>query len=186
MRPWFKNHEAPLPDKIAAACSWPKTGGRGLKGDRIAGQCFAKSWNKEGITHVIVSPVLDEPVRVLDVLLHELCHAAVGVEAKHGKPFRDLAIKKFGLSGKVTATIAEEGTDIHKQLTELARKLGPYPHSAMSGSEPGKKKRPPGGGWVKLVSENDEGYILRISPVAYREHGVPTDPWGDPMKEESQ
>lgn len=180
MRPWFVEAGHPLPDKLQVGVSWPKSGGR-QTGTAI-GQCFGKSWTKDGTIHCIVSPLLgDDPVRVLDVLLHELCHAALPMEVKHGKPFRDLAIKHFGLEGKVTATHAEKGTPCHDKLSKLSQELGPYPHSAMTGLGEGKKKRPPAGGWVKFESVSDDTYIVRVSPKALAQWGAPLDPDGDEM-----
>ncbi len=116
---------------------------------------------------------------MLDILLHELIHAQVGCEAGHKGPFKKL-MKEFGLVGKATATYAEEGSDLWRQLSHISEQLGPYPHKAM---QPMKKTKERGsmGGWVRLQSEHDEAYKVLCSPKMLDEHGVPLDPWGDKM-----
>lgn len=174
MRPWFLAAGAPLPERVQVGVSWPKAA-RGSAND-VIGQCFSASWTRDDTVHAIVSPVLGNPVRVLDVLLHELCHAATP-GTKHGKPFRDLAQRHFGLAGKVTSTFAAPGSAIWDRLRALSFQLGPYPHSKMvSGS--GGPKKPAMGGWVRYRSPTIEGYTVVVSPKMVEEHGAPLDPAG--------
>jgi hypothetical protein len=56
---------------------------------------------------IMISPVLDDPMRVAGVLAHELVHATVGTQHGHKGPFAKLA-KKIGLEGKMTATTEGE------------------------------------------------------------------------------
>jgi hypothetical protein len=169
-----KMHE--LPRKLQCSCGFP------YKSREAIGQCWSPKLSADGTTQVFVSPCQDEPVRVLDILLHELIHAAVGTEEGHRGEFKRVATA-LGLSGKMTATIAEPGSELHARLSRIARDLGPYPHKAVNkdaGGE-GKKKKKKGGGWVRLMSESEPEYRVVISPRQLDEHGVPTDPWGDPM-----
>lgn len=118
---------------------------------------------------------------MLDILLHELIHAAVGTEEGHRGEFKRVALA-LGLQGKMTATIAEPGTELHGKLSRIARELGPYPHKALNkntGTE--KRKKEKKGGWVRLMSETENEYRVVISPKQLEEHGVPRDPWGDEM-----
>lgn len=174
MRPWLAEIGVVLPDSIATSVGFAKYGP-----PRSIGQCWNPSSTPGGVTSVFICPTLSEPVKVLDVLLHELVHAGVGTEAGHKGLFVK-AVRQLGLKGKPTATYAEEGGALYAKLHELAVELGPYPHSPIIKSGP---KRAPGGGWVKLMSIQDENYIIRISPKAFKENGVPTDPWGEKMVE---
>lgn len=148
---------------------------------KAIGQCFGPSWTgQEGVQAIFICPTLtaEQPVRILDVLLHEMIHAKVGCEHGHKKPFVDLA-RKVGLKGKPTATFAEEETELFAALEKIADKLGEYPHVQMKGKVGPTK--PPAGGWIKFFSENDEEYILRISPKSLENHGAPRDFAGDEM-----
>jgi hypothetical protein len=125
MRPLFKQHGFPLPRKIKVTCGWPsKSAGRSSK--RRVGECWDKSASAAGNTEISISPVLDNPIQVLDVLVHELVHAAVGTACGHKGPFRTLALA-LGLEGRMTATTA--GPELKKHLKVIAKTLGKYPHS---------------------------------------------------------
>ena len=50
------------------------------------------------INYIFISPSLDDPVEVLDTLVHELAHAVDDCEHKHGKEFAEIA-KLVGLEG---------------------------------------------------------------------------------------
>ena len=65
-------------------------------------------------------------MRILDILLHELIHARLPDGAGHNKDFRTW-MKKLGLKGKPTATIAEKGSPLYDKLKEIVEKLGPLP-----------------------------------------------------------
>ena len=176
MSSWFSEVDAPEPKKLQFAVGFPKY----CKPNAI-GQCWDKIASEDKEHHnIFVSPVLADPVEVLGVVLHEQVHASVGVEHGHKKPFKDV-VKKLGLAGKATATFVELDSPLHKRMLELVEKIGPYPHVKMALRR--GKKRPPGGGWIKFVSTNNDKYILRLSPVAFKEAGAPMDPWGDEMQE---
>jgi hypothetical protein len=102
---------------------------KGARGRRRAiGQCWPSVVAKDGKSHLFVSPELEDAARVLDVLLHELLHAAVGCEAGHKAPFAHAA-KACGLVGPWTATTA--GEDLTPRLNAIAVQLGAYPHGAL-------------------------------------------------------
>lgn len=172
MRPWMAEKDLKIEVKILFSAGWPKYGA-----PKSIGQCWSPTASDGQTAHIFICPTLgDDPVQVLHILLHEMIHASVGCECGHKGPF-SRAAKAMGLQGKPTATYAEPGTPLHGQLEVLAEELGPYPHVILRKPT---KKRPAGGGWVKLESVNDPEYILRISPVA-AESGMPVDPWGDEM-----
>lgn len=173
MAPWFKEHGAKMPKKYYVTCGWNKG-----SSDKGIGQCFSPECCEEGVPHMSVSPCQGDPMRVLDILLHEMVHAAVGIECGHKGEFKRVA-QAFGLEGKMTATFVTPGTDLYKRLEEVNKQLGPYPHSALRA--PAKKKGKGGSGWLRMVSETDETYKVVISPKTLEEHGAPLDPWGVEM-----
>lgn len=166
-----------MPRKWACSCGFP------YKSREAIGQCWPPSVSADGTTHMFVCPTQAEPVRVLDILLHEMGHAAVGCDKGHGKEFR-MFCREVGLEGKVTATIASPGTQLHAELAIIARELGPYPHAAIVKGGPGQKspRKKKAGGWVRLVSPENEDYKVVISPRQLEEHGAPQDPWGNEME----
>ena len=111
-------------------------GSRGGNGKTI-GQCWSEkcSADKERC-HIFVHPELVDSVRVLDVLLHELVHAAVGTECGHRGAFRKVAVA-VGLEGKMTATVA--GDDLTERLNRIVDSIGDYPHVKLSSSSAAKK-----------------------------------------------
>lgn len=172
-----------LPEKgVQVSVGFPRT-----KIKTAIGVCHSPGWTKDGVTHIFISPVLgDTDERILDVLLHELVHATVGCEHGHKAPFKKV-VRALGLEGKVTATYVTEGSELHGKILTIADKIGRFPHSVMSmPADETAKKRKPGGGWIKLISPQDESYILRISAKALSENGPPSDPWGNVMTQEGE
>jgi hypothetical protein len=154
--------------KVRCSCGWTAKG-------KAIGVC-----HPPGTTELFICPTIAEPVRVLDILLHELGHAYCGNAVAHKAPFARL-MREFGLEGKPTATIATPGTECHAKLARIAENLGPYPHAAMTKvRKTGSKKVE----WVKLVSPIDPDYKFSV-PLnpSIEEHGFPKDPWGNQMEE---
>jgi hypothetical protein len=165
-----------MPEHWKISVSFAKTSG----GHRAIGQCWPPERAADGkTTHILVCPTMDasDPVRVLDIVLHEMGHAAVGCEHAHKKAFRDF-VKAVGLDGKVTATYATPGSELHVRLGDMAARLGAYPHPAL---KPVEKVKPAGGGWVRYESVGIPGYKVVVSPKMVDEHGAPRDPEGDEM-----
>jgi predicted RNA-binding Zn-ribbon protein involved in translation (DUF1610 family) len=100
------------------------------KGGKAIGQCWTIPGDKG--SHVFVHPCLDEPVRVLDVLLHELIHASVGLKCGHRGRFKHVATQ-VGLVGEMTATVAGEA--LEATLKGLAEDLGAFPHRKLDPTE---------------------------------------------------
>ena len=100
------------------------------------GQAWTRDAVPDGRAQVYISPVLQDPLRVLDVLVHELGHVK-HPEAKHGKVFKRY-MKLVDLEGKATATKA--GPQLTAVLKRVALELGPYPHVELVPSK-GEKKQ---------------------------------------------
>jgi SprT-like family len=121
LRPKFVEAQLDLPELLRVAAGWPSRGGTSEK-KRVIGQCWKAEAATDNVTQIFISPWLSEPIQVLETLVHELIHAALP-EAKHGADFKD-AMKKIGLVGKATATVA--GPDLKTFLEHLAADLGDY------------------------------------------------------------
>jgi SprT-like family len=91
------------------------------------GQCWATSASADGHAEIFVSPELGkgQDTRIVGIAAHELVHATVGLEAKHGKLFKRCA-NAVSLTGRMTAT--EESLEFETWVRDVVvRKLGPYP-----------------------------------------------------------
>ena len=53
------------------------------------GQCWPRERSGDGVNEIFISPKLDEPVQLLDTLVHELCHAVDDCFSGHGGLFED-------------------------------------------------------------------------------------------------
>jgi hypothetical protein len=194
MRDWFTKEGKPLPDKVRITMSLPKG-----SVTKVIGQCWAPCVSKDATVEVFINPSQDDPVRVLDIVLHELVHAAGhrnGFDG-HGKEFKALATS-LGLTGQMTATVASP--ELKDRLTALSDRLGPFPHAAMSiagrgetvPSIPGDGPRFPLDGpkpqkarMFKVTCTGDHGddgaYVIRVARKWIAE-GLPTCPLGHAME----
>jgi hypothetical protein len=117
LRPMFAQVGAVVPD-MRISVGFPSTSVR-----KRIGECWH---SPEGqIPQIFVSPVLDNIIDVLAVVIHEAIHACLGEGFGHGKEFRALATS-VGLEGKMTATTPSE--TLVGQLKEIIDELGDYPH----------------------------------------------------------
>jgi hypothetical protein len=124
IRPWFAALEITVP-VVRVSVGFPSTGRNGAH----IGQCWPSSRSEDGVNQIFVSPVLDDPVVVLDTLVHELVHAADDCRNRHGPEFRKMAVA-IGLEGPMRS--ASAGAVLKARLAELAAQLGPYPHARLT------------------------------------------------------
>ena len=77
LRPIFASHGATIPDKIRLTCGFPSVRALSAKQQRL-GECWSGAASKDGHVEIMISPVLDDPMRVAGVLAHELGHVCLG------------------------------------------------------------------------------------------------------------
>jgi len=128
-------------------------GGRGDK-TGVIGQCWNKSVVGNKRAAIFISPVLTDKVRILDVLLHELIHAAHPM-AGHTGDFRTTAVAA-GLEGKMTATVASK--ELKATLKKMAKSLGRWTNGSV----------------------NATGTVVRKDPKTGKT--TPLTPWGAPKQ----
>ena len=163
---------------VQVSVGWP--GGRSAgRSNAVIGQCWHRSAAADSVPHIFISPILGDAARVLDVLAHELVHAADDNQSGHKGRFAEWA-KGIGLAGKMTATVASD--DLARDLTDLVRwNLGEYPHGALLSGGGGFAGKPgagptdgPGGGTTSHPKQttrmlkascgcDPDPYILRIT-----------------------
>jgi hypothetical protein len=170
MRPEFKKRGYPLPAKIRASIAFTSKGWRG----KARGECWKPEASADSAVEIMVCLRERDPVRILNILTHELCHAAQGVLAmERGKP------KLAGGHGRIWTEVSKamdidvnKGTHAlgdpngawgawAKPLLELA---GPMPHSAIAEFVAKEKKQTTR--MLKLEHEGchgDEATVWRMS-----------------------
>ncbi len=106
---------------------------------KAIGTCWSDKASSEGYYEIFITAKEDNPMRVLDILTHELCHAVDGLISGHGTAFKRLAYA-MGLTGKPTATVAS-AEFIEKYKPIIESKLGDYPHAKMNLESSTKKQK---------------------------------------------
>lgn len=152
---------------VRVSVGFPSRSALSRKVKRI-GECWASECAADGVHQIFISPLLG-PDRVLDVLLHELCHASVGTEEGHGAAFKRAA-KAVGLIGKATATEAGEG--LKATLDTFYASLGDYPHAVLVPSEGKQRKQTTR--MIKVACADDD-YVVRMSRATMAK-GLPQCP----------
>lgn len=123
LRPWFEELLLTVPPvRISVGFT-----SKGARSKRI-GECWSSAASDDQVPQVFIHPALNDPEAVASTVLHELVHAAVGTEAKHGPAFKTPAVA-LGLVGRMTATVPTES--LLRRLKPVLKALGPYPHGAL-------------------------------------------------------
>jgi hypothetical protein len=171
LRPIFDEVGEQIP-AVKVSVGWP--GGNGRK-NSVIGQCWHKDASADKVAQIFVSPVLDDAVRVLDVLAHEVVHAIDENASGHRGRFAKIA-KAIGLTGKMTATVA--GDDLKARLEAIVEDLGAFPHGALAkpgdGAAEGPKKQ--GTRMLKAECAQGSGYKVRLTRQWLDEYGAPICP----------
>ena len=127
LRPLFQEKGYTVPT-VRVSCGIPSTSRRGS----AVGQCWPSSATEDGANEIYISPVYANPVDILDTLVHELVHAVDDCKHRHGKEYKEIALK-VGLQGKMRE--ASAGPLLRERLAliavELTAQVGAYPHVVM-------------------------------------------------------
>ena len=162
LRPLFQaKAQATIPADTRVSVGFP---GGGSARKRI-GECWPRARSKDGVNEIFISPVLQDPMRMLDVLAHEAIHAIDDCVSGHKKPFKTIALA-VGLTGKMTATVA--GEELKKELEAIVERLPKLSHGALDLN--GRKKQPTR--LLKLECESC-GMIIRTTSKWIEQTGNP-------------
>lgn len=140
----------------------PKTG---HKKGTILGECWNRAASADDHNEIFITSNLDDSLRILDVLLHEMIHAYDNNQHGHGPEFQRLC-KMVGLQGgnngrskeSFTSTIASP--ELADDLQDIIDTIGPIPHAAMNTDLSGKPKQK---NRQLLVECNSCGFKFRAS-----------------------
>jgi hypothetical protein len=172
LRPEFAKLDAELPEKVYVSVGFPSTRATSKNRRRI-GECWATKASADGCSHILVSPLVEDPVEVLSILTHELIHAWDDCQSGHKGPFLRI-FKAFGLGGKPTASTAGDMEGWFKAQLDT---LGPYPHSALSPVSNAPKQS------TRMLKVQCPGCDYTVRTTAkWLEQGTPTCPCGEEMQ----
>tara|TARA_R110000765_G_scaffold81972_1_gene160100 strand:- start:3312 stop:3893 length:582 start_codon:yes stop_codon:yes gene_type:complete len=93
------------------------------------GVCHNRASSSDGHNEIFITAHIDDSVKILDVLTHELIHALDDCKSGHRNFFARVA-RKAGLEGKLTATHA--GAELTTVLNHIVKILGPIPHAKLN------------------------------------------------------
>ena len=141
--------------KYRVSCGFP-IGYRGSKTGKVTlGQAFDASISADGTMEIFINPLVDNPLEVLRILLHELVHVWCGIECGHRGQFAVIA-KAIGFLGPMTQTPLSP--DLKSKLEEIAEILGDYPHASIDANL--RKKQ---GTRLLKLSCTSCGFTARVS-----------------------
>jgi hypothetical protein len=178
----------PIPENTRVSCAFPGSRARARKTKRI-GECWNAANSADNHFEIMVTPIMADPVQVAGVLIHELVHAAVGLECGHRGNFRKVALG-VGLAGKMTAT--HESPALVAILESVIKEIGPYPHATLNADRTRQSTR-----MIKVVCGDSNCPGLRVvgsklQPYSFRmsrkniemfDGELPTCPCGSRMHE---
>lgn len=172
LRPYFERAGHPIPERVRVTCGFPSKMALSKKKRRI-GECWSNKNSADQHFEILITPLLDDTLEVVAILVHELCHAAVGLEHGHKKPFVVCA-RALHLEGKPTATFGGEA--FKREVFEPLRASlthRDYPHGALSAFGSDRKVQT-----TRLLKCecNECGYVARVTRKWIDELGAPVCP----------
>ena len=130
----FAEHTIPVDVRIT--CGWPSSGATARL--RTLGECWPRKRSGNNVNEIFLSPTLDDTLKVLSTLVHELVHAIDDCQHGHRKEFRAIALAA-GLTGKMTSTTATP--ELAEKLKAIQAIIGDYPHAKLTAPTPKQKGR---------------------------------------------
>jgi hypothetical protein len=129
LRPLFAAKASPIAAKVRVTCGFPSN----AKRSRAVGECWADTASADRAMEILISPTIADPMRVADILVHELCHTVAGA-MNHGASFRKAAdaMHLIPAAGKVAYKATSGGDAFKDAFGAIIDGLGEYPHAALS------------------------------------------------------
>lgn len=158
----FKKYDVPT---VRVSVGWPRRAR-----EATIGQCFVSKVSEDKSSQVFISPVLADPIKVLETLAHEIVHAVDDCESGHRARFKTIA-REIGLEGKLTATHA--GDALRETLVELSEELGEYPHAKISIEDRPKVQKTY---MLKVACVKDDEFFVRMTQSKLDDFGFPICP----------
>jgi hypothetical protein len=168
LRPYFEKLGYALPDKMRFAIAFTSTGKRGI----MAGECWHPVSSGDQHYEIIVRADIADPLEVLSILVHELIHTLLPPDAKHGKEFREIALR-IGLEGKMRQTVPTP--ILADRLQAIAATLGQLPHAKLNFADNVEAPKKQKTRWLKAECGAACGYKIQIT-AKWAKAGLPVCP----------
>jgi hypothetical protein len=123
-RPHFQAKGYTIPEKVRMSCSLTSS-------KKHIGECWSSANSEDSHCEIFISPKVADSVEVIDILIHELCHATVGNKAGHGAIFKKCA-NAVGLEGQMRS--ASAGLELKAIIQSWVDEAGQYPHAPLTQS----------------------------------------------------
>lgn len=146
-----------VPKAVRVSVGWPGLGRKAI------GSCWHLKASGDGHREIFISPVLEDGVQIVATLIHEMIHASLPDDAKHGKLFGKPA-RAVGLEGKLTATYA--GEELEGLIKAWVETRGQYPAKGLLKSLGAEKKQTTRMLKVSCCREHEE-YVVRMSRAQF-------------------
>jgi hypothetical protein len=167
LRPYFEKLGYILPDKIRFAIAFTSGGKKGR-----SGEVWHPAASADGHYEIIIKADQDDPLTILVVLVHQLIHSILPSTVKHGKEFRDVALR-VGLEGAMRDPAPVPL--LQERLCSLAVILGPLPHAKLDFSARSDSPKRSGARMLKAECGASCGYSIRLMPK-WANAGLPICP----------
>jgi len=128
-RPHFAKAGYTIPDNVRMSCSLTSS-------KKHIGECWSSANSEDNTSEIFISPKVADSVEVIDILIHELCHATVGNKAGHGKVFKQCA-NAVGLEGQMRS--ASANAELKALIQSWVDQAGQYPHAPLMQSNTKKQ-----------------------------------------------
>ena len=130
------------------------------KSKNAIGENWARRASEDKKTNqIFITPHCSDSLRILDVLVHEMCYSFDDNKNGHKGRFATLA-RACGLDGLLTATVASP--ELIETLKSIVDVLGEIPHTKLDASLSGRKKQK--GRMLKIIC-SDCGFKFNTSKL---------------------
>lgn len=152
---------------VRVSCGFPSN----AKRSGAIGECWSAKASNDRTVEILVSPTVDQPRAVLEVLVHELVHASGHMNhgARFGKACATVGLMPTGSSWKST----KGDSTFDSRYQAVLSGLGAYPHAKLN-MRAEVKTQPT----RMLKAVCGCGYTIRLT-AKWAAKGLPTCPCGD-------
>lgn len=178
IRPLLKERAGLELHSYRVTCGWPSKGGRGSR-KRVLGEAWHHTASSDGTAEVFITPLEDDPRRVLAILAHELIHTCLPAGTGHGAPFV-AAARTLGFAAPFTQLNPTD--ELWAWADKIIAALPAYPHARiLDGQAEGAPKKQ-GTRMIKATCERETpegelcGYTVRLTRKWIDEVGPPICP----------